>query len=313
MSERADPETSKPFRCGYVALAGKPNVGKSTLLNALVGEHLSIVSPKAQTTRERVTGILTTDHYQILFVDGPGLLEPTYALQEAMRLAALTSISDADIVTYVVDATRPDTLPAEDSKLALGGASKPVIVAVNKSDLMNPTSLASLERAVRDRGFDGLCVSAATGEGLGVLLNRLAPLLPESPPLFPSGDTATETIRFFAEEFVRETALELFHDEIPYSIICRVDEFRESQDPVYVRVNIYVERESQKGIVIGVGGGAIKKVGEQARRKIEELIDARVYLELRVKVIPKWSRKPDQLKRLGFRLPPQTSGGQTGR
>jgi GTP-binding protein Era len=294
-------------------LAGRPNVGKSTLLNALVGEHLSIVSPKAQTTRERVSGILTSDAYQVLFVDGPGLIEPSYALQASMRWSALKAIEDADVVAYVSDATRPDTLPDADLADATEGRSLSFMVAINKIDLVDEGTEAELARQVQACGYEVVSISALTGAGLDQLLGRIVPLLPESPPLFPPENSATQPVRFFAEEFVRETCLDLFREEVPYSIVCRVEEFREEQDPVYIRAIIYVERESQKGIVIGRGGSAIKTVGEISRAKIESLIARRAYLELRVKVMPSWPRKRGRLRQLGFGLPPNAHGGQRRR
>lgn len=309
-ASHAGPTPNAPYRCGYVALAGRPNVGKSALLNALVGEHLSIVSPKAQTTRERVSGILTSPTHQILFIDAPGLIDPGYALQESMRWSALKAIKDADVVAYISDATRPDTLPDAGVAEALDRRSLSVIVAINKIDLVDGVTEARLSEQVRACGFDVLSISAVTGRGTNELLGRILPLLPESPPLFPPGDTSTQPLRFFAEELVRESCLDLFREELPYSIVCRVEEFREEQDPVYIRVIIYVERESQKGIVIGRGGSAIKRVGELSREKIERLLGRGIYLELRVKVMPSWPRKRGQLRQFGFGLPPNADSGQ---
>ncbi len=164
------------------------------------------------------------------------------------------------------------------------------------------------------KGYEALAVSATTAEGLDALLDLIIPRLPNSPPLFPPDEMATQPVRFFAEEFVRETCIDMLREELPYSVMCRVEEFREAQDPVYVRINIYVERDSQKGIVIGKGGSTIKRVGERSREKIEALIGQRVYLELRVKVMPKWSRRRERLEQLGFRLPPERPrGGQAPR
>jgi GTP-binding protein Era len=294
-------------------LAGKPNVGKSTLLNALVGQHLSIVSPKAQTTRERVAGILTDDDFQILFIDAPGLIEPKYALQEAMSLAAGAAIDEADAVVLIVDSTRSDTLPDDALSAALSVRRVPIIVVLNKTDLVDEASRERLLAAARATGFEALSISALEKVGTEDLLGRLVALMPESPPLFPVDEIATQPVRFFAQELVRETCMDRFREEIPYSIICRVDEFRENQDPVFIRVIIFVERESQKGMVIGKGGEAIREVGEISRKKIEKLVDARVYLELRVKVMPSWSRKHGRLKQLGFQLPTRDKGGHGSR
>jgi GTP-binding protein Era len=298
------------FRCGFVALAGKPNVGKSTLLNRLIGQHLSIVSPKAQTTRERVAGILSAEDYQVLFIDAPGLIQPKYALQEAMSLAAGAAIDEADVLVFIADATRSDTLLDEQVVATIGAHSIPVIVALNKTDLVDDEARERLLAQIRGSGYETVAISALNGQGTDDLLEMLVSLLPESPPLFPVDESATQPVRFFVSEFVRETCMDLFREEIPYSIICRVDEFRENQDPIFIRVIIYVERESQKGMVIGKGGEAIRRVGEISRKKIEELVDGRVYLELRVKVMPGWSRKYGRLKQLGFQLPPNARGGQ---
>lgn len=296
------------FRCGYVTLAGRPNVGKSTLLNSLVGEHLSIVSRKAQTTRERVAGLVTTETYQLVFLDGPGLLEAGYALQESMRLAADEAIEEADVIVFVVDGTRPDTLASDEMSAAIRSRGAPMLICINKADRTTGADLQALLEAATALGHDALAVSAARGTGLERLVKWVVERLPESPPLFPPEDTATQPVRFFAEEYVRETCMDLFHEEVPYSIACRVEEFREDRDPVYVRMTIYVERESQKGIVIGRGGSSIKKVGELSRRKIESLIARQIYLDLRVKVLPGWPRKRERLRQLGFRVPPERPG-----
>jgi GTP-binding protein Era len=304
--------TAGGFRCGYVALAGRANVGKSTLLNALIGQHLSIVSPRVQTTRERVNGLISEANYQILFIDAPGLIEPRYKLQEAMRSAAEEAIDEADVVAFIVDATRPDTAPEDDLVTALAARSVPLVVVFNKVELAKPAMFEETRAAVRDRGLDTVAVSATRREGVEELIHILVPLLPESPPLFPTEYSATQPVRFFAEEFVRETCMELLSEEVPYSVACRVDEFRESGDPVYIRMTIFVERESQKGIVIGKRGSTIRRIGAISRAKIEELIGRHVYLDLRVKVLLRWSRKLARLRQLGYpvRLGPQ--GGQDG-
>lgn len=295
------------YRCGYVALAGRPNVGKSSLLNALIGQHLSIVTPLAQTTRERVVGLWSDERAQIVFLDAPGLLEPNYALQEAMRWTADRAIAEADVVVFVADATRVETLKDDELLAAIEARSLPLLLAVNKSDRVGPERRRSLLQAIGVGGREARLVSALTGEGLEELRSRLIELLPESPPLFPTEYAATQPLRFFAEELVRETCMEIFREEVPYSIAVRVEEFREERDPVYIRITIYVERESQKGIVIGHAGSNIKKVGAASRRKIEDLLGRQVYLDLHVKVLPRWSRKRTQLRHLGFDLP---AGGE---
>ncbi len=279
------------------------------MLNLLVGEHLSIVSRKAQTTRERIPGILTSDDFQILFIDAPGLIEPRYPLQEAMRLAASAAIDEADVIIFVADATKRDTLPTVDVLEAIRARSVPLLVAINKSDVAGEAG-SGIPRELEAAGFDVLAVSALTGEGTAELIDWVVARLPASPPIFPIDDVATQSVRFFAEEYVRETCMELFRDEIPYSVACRVEEYREEGDPVYIRIRIYVERESQKGIVIGQAGSAIRQVGELSRAKIERLIGRQVYLELRVKVMADWSRKRARLRQLGYQMPPESRGGQ---
>ena len=301
-----------PLRCGYVAIAGRPNVGKSTLLNAFVGQHLSIVSPTAQTTRERVAGILTEETFQIIFLDAPGLLEPQYALQEAMRYVAERAISDADIVAFVCNPLRPDTLPDDALLEELERSGKHPLIVINKLDLADAGEVRRLVTHYQEKGYVSQAVSATSGAGLKTLLDTLVPLLPESPPLFPRDETSDRNLRFFAEEFVREACLETFRQEIPHSVICRVEEFREAGDPVFISIFIYVERESQKGIVIGAKGSAIKSVGEAARRKIEDLLQRRIFLELRVKVMPRWTRQESRLRHLGFQLPGRLRKGRRG-
>jgi GTP-binding protein Era len=305
------PSNPPGHRCGFVSLAGQPNVGKSTLLNTLVGQHLSIVSAKAQTTRERVAGILSGDGFQILFIDAPGLIQPRYALQEAMALAANAAIEEADLLVLITDATRPGTLPNQETIGRIAARRVPVIAALNKADSADRQSCDRQIAELRRAGFDTIAISALKGDGCDELVGMIVPLLPESPPLYPQNDSATQSVRFFVAELVRESCMDFFGEEIPYSIICRVDEFCEDRDPIFIRVVIYVERESQKGMVIGKGGAAIKRIGETSRKKIEELVEGHVYLELRVKVMKGWPRKHARLHQLGFALPPKARGGHS--
>ena len=279
------------FRCGTVVLAGRPNVGKSTLLNALVGEHLAIVSPKPQSTRLPVVGLLTRGDTQFIFTDSPGLLEPEYALHEAMRAAAVRAIEDAEVIAYLHPlAEYPAPRLAQVARLERAPRA-PIVTVYTKADLVRPAS----------RPPDPLtAVSAVTREGLDQLLDTLGAHLPESPFHYDPEEIATQPLRFFAAEFVREAAFELLHDELPYSVAVEIDEFRETPAPVYIRAVIYVERASQKGIVIGAGGRAIKALGQAARAKIEALVGAQVFLELHVKVMPKWRRRAAALRRLGY-------------
>jgi GTP-binding protein Era len=288
-------------RAGIVTVVGKPNVGKSTLLNRVVGTKLSIVSDKPQSTRDRVVGIRTDNDVQMILLDTPGLLNPRYALQQAMRATAVKALEEADAVLYLVDASAPG---AELTPLhVVAGLPQPprapVVLALNKSDLLAP----SARDAILARAPDAHLISAATGEGVDALFATLGSSLPESPFLYPEDEISTQTVRFFVAELIRETALEQLDEEVPYSIACEVEEYREAQTPIYIRAVVYVERESQKRIFIGAGGRRIRAVGSAARAKIEAFVGAKVFLDLWVKVLPNWRRNAHALQRLGFRVP----------
>jgi GTPase len=292
-------------RAGHVALVGRPNVGKSTLLNALVGERLSIVTPKAQTTRETVTGILTSETMQAIFVDTPGLLEPKYALQRAMQETALNVLEDADVVLLLLDATRPDEVPTADVVEALRRKRPSIVVLINKIDTAGSSDVEALghwSRQVLDT--EPHEVSAVAGTGVSRLRETIERMLPESPFYYPADDLAIQPVRFFVAELIRETIFEAYEQEVPYATIARVEEFRESEDPVFIRATVYVERESQKPILIGKGGAGIRELGRRSREKIEAFIGRPVYLDLWVKTLPNWRAKLATLRYLGYRLPP---------
>ena len=268
----------KVIRTGYVTLVGRPNAGKSTLLNQLVGEHLSIVTPKAQTTWQRVTGILSVGTDQMIFLDTPGLLEAKDMLERAMLGTALEALAEADITILLIDSTtKPNSGETASTIEALSESSAPLHIALNKVDIADEEAIQSWE-AWADRELSGSVyrLSSLTGEGTDALLEGLRADLPVGPFLYPEEDIASDPVRFFVAELVRETIFELYHQEIPYSTFCHVEEFRENQDPVYVRVQIFVERESQKGILIGKKGRAIRELGEASRIKIEHFVDMRV-------------------------------------
>jgi GTPase len=274
-------------KCGTVVLAGRPNVGKSTLLNKLVGEHLAIVSPKPQSTRIPVVGLLTQHDTQYIFTDSPGLLEPEYQLHEAMRRAALRAIEDAEVIAYLHPLVEYPAPPLASVAKLQRAARAPILTIYTKADLAPARP-------------DVLAVSALTGVGIDAMLTALRDMLPESPFHYDAEELATQPMRFFAAEFIREAAFELLHEELPYSVACEIDEFREGAEPVYIRAMLYVERDSQKGIVIGEGGRTIKALGAAARAKIEALLGQRVFLDLHVKVLPKWRGDEPALKRLGY-------------
>lgn len=300
------PDAAEPTRAGYVALVGYPNAGKSSLLNRLIDQKLSIVTSAAQTTRERVVGIDTRENVQMIFVDTPGLVNPKYLLHRAMLQTIRETIPDVDVAVLLLDPTssgEPDFDPEVLSLLERkrGG----LVVVVNKTDLAPPARVQELKAWARERlGTDAMEVSARTGEGTEALRSRIAALLPLSPFLYPPDEISTQSVRFFVAELVRETVFELYGQEIPYSTTAKVDEFRESEEPIYVRATIFVERPTQKGILIGKGGAAIKRLGQAARTKVEEFVGAPVYLDLWVKVLPKWRKDPVTLARLGFKVPP---------
>lgn len=290
-------------RAGIATVAGRPNVGKSTLLNRLVGQKLAITSPKPQSTRRSVAGIITTDDAQLILRDTPGLLNPRYALHEAMRADALAALHDADVVAYLVDGTYPDVEPLQEVARLESPLRVPVITVINKSDLLSTRARTDLSEAHPSALF----ISAETGEGIPELRDKLVSFLPESPFLYDAEDVSTQSLRFFAEELIRETALEQLDDEVPYSVACEIEEFREDRVPVYIRAVVYVERESQKRILIGHEGSRVREIGKSARIKIEAFLGSRVYLDLWVKVLDNWRRSAHALKRFGFVLPEERS------
>jgi GTP-binding protein Era len=300
----------RPTRAGYVALIGRPNAGKSSLLNRILGEHLSIVTSKAQTTRRRVTGIHSDATTQLIFLDTPGILAPRNLLQHAMVGAARLALEEADVVLLLLDATAetPETLAHVDSLIA--ETRVPLVVAVNKVDVAEADAVARLLEWGRERtAIEPLVMSATEGTGVDELVPMLKGLLPEGPFLYPEDELSTETLRFFAEELVRETIFDRYRDEVPYAVAVQVEDFREKETPVYIQANVFVERNTQKQIVIGKGGQAIRDVGKEARMKIERLLGRRVYLDLWVKVLPNWRRRRSALGRLGYRLPTREEYG----
>jgi len=281
---------------------GRPNAGKSTLLNQLVGQKLAITSHRPQSTRKRVTGIVTVGGTQMVFVDTPGLMDPTYHLQRAMRHEALLTLHGADAVLYVVDATAP----AEDFRALVPESDRvgvPVVTALNKVDRLPDSARDDLARQYAG----AFPISALTGDGVPALVDALAALMPESPFLYDAEDASTQTLRFFATEAIREAAFEQLEEELPYAVTSEIEEFLEDRSPVYIRATVFVERESQKRILIGKGGARIRELGRAAREKIEQLTGSPVYLDLWIKVLHNWRRNPASLHRFGFSLPEDAS------
>ncbi len=298
MADPSSDDSTAPAttRAGIVTVVGRPNAGKSTLLNRLVGEKLAITSEKPQSTRDRVVGIRTEGPVQMVFYDTPGLLEPRYALHEAMRATALEALRDADVVVYLVDAQQGTAPPLAEAAGLTAAPRAPVLLALNKVDLLDDAARERLATAVPGAHL----VSAATGAGVDALLRAASAQLPESPFLYPEDEISTQSMRFFVAEMIRETALEQLGEEVPYSLACEIDEYREASSPVYIRAVLYVERESQKGIVIGARGARLREIGRVARAKVETLVGGPVYLDLWVKVLPNWRRDPRALRRFGY-------------
>ncbi len=294
-------------RSGFVAVVGRPNVGKSTLMNAYLGQKVAIVSPKPQTTRNRLLGILTRPEAQVVFVDTPGIHSPLHKLGQFMVNTATRAIPDADVVVFLVDVSAPPG--GEDVQIAeliRNTCRVPVILALNKVDLVAPGEVESHVEAYRALGdfADRLTLSATRGDNRDELLQRIISLLPPGPRYFPPDQVTDQQERFIAAELIREQVLHHTHQEVPHAVAVQVEEFKERRpDLTYVGANIFVERESQKGIVIGQGGQMLKRIGQAARREIEQLVGHKVYLELWVKVKKHWRRDEDELRRLGYALP----------
>ncbi|MEO0081224.1 MAG: GTPase Era [candidate division WOR-3 bacterium] len=316
--------TGTKFRAGYVALIGLPNVGKSTLLNRLVGQYVSIVAPRPQTTRHRVLGILNGDGFQLLLLDTPGLLKPAYKLQELMEKEIERAFEDADVVLLLLDATNPElehevwrnpqlaqlvpvaavgdlttsAEPANESG-ALRGSRPSVVVAFNKVDKADKAGLLALAARLKARGLGNVfMVSALRGDGIEELKQALVAALPEGEPFYPPDMVSERPERFFVAEFIRESIFNRYGAEVPYATTVVVDEFTERPGRKdYIRATIYVERDTQKAIVIGRDGAALRQVGSSARRRIEQFLGRAVYLELWVKVAEAWRRNETFIRR----------------
>ena len=294
-------------RSGVVALVGKPNVGKSTLMNALLGQKIAIVSPKPQTTRTRILGIFTRCDAQVIFADTPGVHDPHHKLGEFMVKTAARTIADADVVLFLADVSRrPSREDRQLAQLIAESARGPVILGLNKMDLLSPDRVkAHVDAYLRLGQFqDWMLLSATRGHNLDLLLEQVIGALPAGPRYYPEGQITDQHLRALAAELIREQILDLTHQEVPHSVAVQVRHFEEREGgPVYIGAHILVERDSQKGIVIGRKGRMLKKIGRAARREIERLLERQVYLDLRVKVRYKWRRSERELRQLGYALP----------
>ena len=289
-------------KAGFVNIVGNPNVGKSTLMNSLVGERISIITSKAQTTRHRIMGIVNTEDMQIVYSDTPGVLVPNYKLQESMLNFSQSALLDADILLYVTDVVEA---PAKNQSFLDNVAREtvPVLVVINKFDLLKEQS--ALETLVEEwkqllPNAEIILVSAQYKFNLDYLLKRIQELLPPSPPFFEKDALTDKPARFFVTEIIREKILQTYDKEIPYACEVAVEQFHEEENRIHIMAVIYVERDSQKGIVIGKGGSALKKVGTLARKDIEAFFDKKVFLELYVKVEKDWRSRENKLKGFGY-------------
>jgi GTP-binding protein Era len=293
------------FRSGFVALIGRPNVGKSTLLNALLKQKIAAVSPRPQTTRRRQLGILTLDEGHIIFMDTPGIHRPVHKLGEFMNQVALDTLEDADVIVWMVDVS---VEPTEEDKIVATKLNSlknppPVMLTLNKADLLNPTALqerSQLYQALYPNATP-IVLSATTGQGQDQLLREIFDDLPPGSPFYDEEQITDLYEREIAADLVREAALLHLRDEVPHSLAVRIDEYKErSEETAYVAATLLVERESHKGIVIGRGGEMLKKIGSTARQAIEEMSGRRIFLELRVKVAKNWRNDPAVLRQLGY-------------
>ncbi len=288
-------------RAGFVNILGNPNVGKSTIMNRLVGEKLSIITSKAQTTRHRIMGIVNADDFQIVYSDTPGILRPQYKLQEAMMSFVNLALTDADLILYVTDVT--ETGPPKNEYLEKIKASAiPVIVAINKIDLTNQEKLDKMVDTWHDTFPYApiIPLSAINNFNIDSLLRLIIDKLPESPPYFPKEQLSDKYERFFASEILREKILLNYKKEVPYSVEVEIESFKEENNIIKLRALIHVIRESQKGIIIGHKGSMLKKIGSEARKDMEDFFGKKIFLELYVKVSKEWRDKPQMLKKFGY-------------
>ena len=286
-------------RAGYAALIGKPNVGKSTLINALLGQKISIVTHKPQTTRHRVLGILSEDDFQVILLDTPGVIQPKYGLQRAMMKSVFGATRDADVLVFIVDATR-EKIDTQTLEILAG---KPTILAVNKLDLVSQDQLLPLVQSYSEESeFEEVIpISALKGKNLDRLLTAIVDRLPPGPPLYPKDVVSEHPERFFVAEIIREKIFQQFRQEIPYSCQVNVVSFEErKQDKTLIHADIVIERESQKGILIGKKGVALKRIGSLARIDIEDFLGEPIFLKLFVKVRTDWRNREAFLKSYGY-------------
>jgi GTP-binding protein Era len=291
-------------RAGFVSIVGKPNAGKSTLMNTLVGERLAIITRKAQTTRHRIMGIISGEDFQIVYSDTPGIIEPKYELQENMMRFVKSSLIDADLILWIVELGEK----MDDELKLIRNISKaeiPVLLIINKIDLAKGTQLEDKikyweQQVAKTSVKEIIPVSALHQTNIKQVMTAIMSHLPQHPPYFPKDSLTDKPERFFASEIIREKIFENYKKEVPYSCEVVISEFKEEEDIIRIRAEIYVERKSQKGILIGKQGSALKKIGTEARKDMEQFFQKKVFLEQFVKVEPDWRKKQHKLKRFGY-------------
>ncbi len=290
-------------KAGFVNIVGNPNVGKSTLMNLLVGERISIATFKAQTTRHRIMGILNTEDMQIVFSDTPGVLKPNYKLQESMLNFSESALADADVLLYVTDVVEKTDKNA-DFIAKVARMQVPVLLLINKIDLSNQDALVKLVEEWHQLlpQAEIIPISATSRFNIDTVMKRIKDLLPDSPPYFGKDQLTDKPARFFVTEIIREKILLYYDKEIPYSVEVVVEQFKEEEKSIHINVVIYVERDSQKGIIIGKQGKALKKVASEARKSLERFFDKSIYLETFVKVDKDWRSSDKELKNFGYNL-----------
>ncbi len=299
---QSDKQNNTKHKAGFVNIIGNPNVGKSTFLNAVVGEELAITTPKAQTTRHRILGIVNGDDYQVIFSDTPGIIKPAYEMQEAMMDFVKESFEDADVLLYMVEAGEKD-LKNEQFFNKISQAKVPVLLLINKVDQTDQEKLNEMINYWQEKvpNAEIFPISALHGFGINQVFGRILELLPESPPYFDKDQLTDKSERFIVNEKIREKILKHYKKEIPYSVEVDTEEFHDDGDKIRIRSIIYVERDSQKGIIIGHKGAGLKRIGTEARKDLEKFFGKKIYLELYVKVNKDWRKKADQLRRFGYK------------
>lgn len=292
------------YKSGFVNLVGNPNVGKSTLMNKLVGDKISIITNKAQTTRHRIIGIVNKPGVQVVYSDTPGVVDPDYKMQEQMLGFSKSALGDADVLLYVTDVIE-DPKKHEAFLADVRELQVPVLVLINKADLSTPEKLEELVetwKSLLPNALEVLPIAALHGAGIAYIAERVEALLPDSPPYFEEDALTDRPARFFVSEIIREKVFLYYQKEIPYATEVVVQEFKEEENLIRIAANIFVERESQKGILIGHKGAAIKKLGTMARQDIERFFDKKVFLQLFVKVEKEWRSSDKMLRNFGYKL-----------